>query len=206
LGQRASGDWIRSAKLALLSFLILPLTVLIHELGHFSIAVLSGLPAQLHASSVSGGAELGRAPAWMVACQVGAGPLATLLMSIGGAILYGRDPARHWALALALSAASRFLMPTAYLGARFLFLIEGRNYTGRPVFDEHDFAVAVGLPAPIVAAAATSFLFGLTYWLLRRTDRKRRLPFALALIVGIGAGSLFWPAIAPPLLASYPGR
>src|SRR3954447_10435895 len=88
---RTKDDWIGSAKLALLSFVIMPLAVLIHELGHFSVAILAGLPAQLHAASVSGGAELGRAPGWLVACQTGAGPLASVLMAIGGALLYSRD-------------------------------------------------------------------------------------------------------------------
>jgi hypothetical protein len=199
-------DWIRSAKLALLSFAIMPLAVLIHELGHFSIAILCGLPAQLHAASVSGGAALGRAPGWMVACQTGAGPLASLLMSIGGALLYSRDRRRLWALALAVSAASRFLMPTAYLGARLLFLLEGRIYAAHPVFDEHDFAMALGLPPLLVAGAATLFLFGLVSWLLRQTEKGRRLPFALALIAGIGAALTVWIAITPPILLSYPGR
>lgn len=206
LVQRTRDDWLESAKLAALSFLLLPLAVFLHELGHFSIAILSGLPAQLHATSVSGGAELNAAPDWLVACQTAAGPLASLMMSIGGTILYSRDADRRWALALALGAASRFLMPAAYLGARLLFLVQGRVYAAQPVFDEHDFAAAVGLPPPVVTAAATLVLLGVIYWSFRQTERGRRIPYAVALLLGISAAYISLVAIAPPILASYPGR
>ncbi|MDB5694089.1 MAG: hypothetical protein JWO81_3152 [Alphaproteobacteria bacterium] len=206
MAQAKSDPWIAAAKLAFLSLLIMPLTVLIHELGHFAVPFLLGLPAQLHPSSISGGAELNKAPGWMVALQTGAGPLASLLMSLAGAALYGRDPRRLWALALAICPASRFAVTTTYLGARLLFLLEGRFYAAHPNFDEHNFAVASGLPPLLVAAAATLFLFGLIFWLLRRTERRRRIPFALALAAGIAAGATLLVTLAPPVLASFPGR
>jgi cytochrome bd-type quinol oxidase subunit 2 len=206
MAQAKSDRWIAAAKLALLSLLIIPLTVLIHELGHFAVPLLLGLPAQLHPSSISGGAELNKAAGWMVALQTGAGPLASLLMSLAGAALYGRDPRRLWALAVAICAASRFIVTSAYLGARLLFLLQGRVYAAHPNFDEHNFAVAAGLPPLLVAAAATLFLFGLIFWLLRRTEKRRRLPFALALAAGIGAGATLWVMLAPPVLATVPGR
>lgn len=142
----------------------------------------------------------------MTACQTGMGPLASLLMSIGGALLYSRDRRRLWALALAASAASRFLMPAAYVGARLLFLLERRTYAAHPVFDEHDFAVALGLPPLLVTGAAALFLFGLAFRLLRQTEKGRRVAFALALIAGIAAGMTVWIAITPSILLSYPGR
>jgi hypothetical protein len=200
-----SDRWIEAAKLALLAMIIMPVTVIIHELGHFATPLLFSLPAQLHPGSVSGGAELDHAPAWMVALQTGGGPLMSVLMGLGGGALYHRDPRRLWAMALAASAISRFVMDIAYLGARFLFLLEGRVYAARPEIDEYRLAEALALPPPLVSGAAAAFFLGLIWLLLRRTQARRRLPFVLALIAGIALGTNLWFMLAPPVLVSAAG-
>lgn len=127
-------------------------------------------------------------------------------MILGGALLYARERSRLWALALAAAAGSRFFMSAAYLGARLLFAVEGRTYAAQPVFDEHAFAKALGLPPLPVTCVAALVLVGMLYWLFHQTKPERRLPFALALIAGIGAASIVWVAITPPVLISYPAR
>ena len=204
--REGSNRWIAAATLALLAFILMPVTVVVHELAHFTMALAFGLPAQMHPGSTSGGAELGNAPGWMVAFQTGAGPAVSLLIGVGAGGAYARDPRRLWALALAAGGLSRFVMDIAYVGARLLFLIEGRRYAAQPVFDEYEFAASLGLAPLLVTSIAVLCLFGLAWWLLRRTERRRRLPFAIAAIAGIVAGANLWFALAPPVLLSIGGR
>jgi hypothetical protein len=206
LAPESSNRWIAAATLALLSFVLMPVTVIVHELTHFTVALAFGLPAEMHPGSTSGGAELGHSPGWMVALQTGAAPAVSLLIGLGCASIYARDPRRLWALAIAADAVSRFVMDIAYVGARLLFLIEGRPYSAQPVFDEHEFAESLGLAPLLVTSVATLGLLGLVWWLVRRTERRRRLPFAVAAIAGILAGTSLWFALAPPVLLSVGGR
>ncbi|HEX8240299.1 MAG TPA: hypothetical protein VF574_11220 [Allosphingosinicella sp.] len=198
----ANGRWAGSAKLALICLALTPVTIVIHELGHFTVALLSGLPAELHATSVSGGASPGSgAPASLVAMQAGAGPMLTILMSLAGALLYRRGRSL-WALAFAFAAASRLIVPTAYLAIRLLFIVLGRPFGGRPVFDEYLLARALGILPELAALAATLFLATFLGWLLRRPEPGRRLLYLLALTAAAFAGNLLWPALAPGTLAS----
>jgi hypothetical protein len=202
----SSNRWMAAATLALLSFIFMPVTVIVHELAHFTMALAFRLPAAMHPGSTSGGAELGNAPGWMVALQTGAGIAISLLIGLAGSAAYARDPRRLWALALAAGALSRFVMDVGYVGARMLFLIEGRPYTSQPVFDEYEFAASLGLPPLLVTSVAMLCLFGLVWWLVRRTERRSRLLFAIAAIAGVAAGANLWFALAPPVLLASGGR
>lgn len=198
----ANGRWADAAKLAAWTALMVPLTILIHELGHFSVGLATGLPVELRPTSVSGGAEPGAAADWLVALQAGAGPIVTVVMALVFAALYRSDPRRLWALAGAVAAASRLLVTTAFLGMRLLLLVLGRPFQGTPNFDEHNVARALGLPPMLMAAAASLFLIALYAWLLRRIARGRRLPFVLASIAGVAAGAVAWSVLPPPVLLS----
>lgn len=182
-----------------------PLTIILHETGHFLVALSSGLAAELHPMSVSGGAEPGAGSAFLVGLQSAAGPLATIAMSLAGARLYASDPSRLWALAAAVAAVSRLFVTTAYLAVRIGLAAAGRTYGGNPNFDEANVAVAIGLPVPLLALVGTSFLFGLLYWLLRHIPKGRRLPFGLALVAGISLGIGAWAGLAPAVLLAVPG-
>src|SRR3982750_2967167 len=122
--------WGDVGKLALLAFVFTPVTIQLHEFGHLIVPLLAGLPAELHPGSISGGAELGAQPAWLVALQAGGGPLVTVLMGVTGATLYARDRNRLWALAFAAAAINRLLVATAWLGIRLFLLVIGKPYRG----------------------------------------------------------------------------
>ncbi len=196
-----NGRWREAAKLALLSFLITPLTILIHELGHFAVPVCFDLPAKLHPTRVSGGAVLGEAPSWMAALQAGGGPLATFAMGLAAAYLYDRRR-RLWALAFAVAAVSRFVVTTAYLGLRLVLFALGRPFPGNPNFDEHNFARAVGIGTELAALGATLFLACLLVWLMRRVEHGRRMLFMLAMAIPIVIANIAWARFAPPVLAT----
>lgn len=199
----ARGRWRDSGKLFGLALLLTPVTILIHELGHFAVPLMFDLPAQLRPTTVSGGAGAGSGhPAWMVATQAGGGPLLTVAMGLVGARLFSRDRRRLWALALAVAAVSRLLVTTGYLGVRLLFALQGRAFSGTPNFDEYNVARALAFSPVIAAGVATGFLVLLLYWLFRWVERGSRLPFAAALTLAIGIGSVAWPALAPSVLAT----
>jgi hypothetical protein len=198
-----SGARREAGLLALLTLLMTPVAILLHELGHFATPLFFDLPAQLHPTRVSGGAGLGSGlPAWMIALQAGGGPLVTILMSLGAAWLYIREPRRLWALALAIAVAGRLLVTTAYLGLRLVLLILGTPYSGQPNFDEYNLARALGITPELVVLAATAFLLGLFYLLLQRLDRGRRILFLIASMAAYALANLLWASYAPPVLAT----
>src|SRR3954453_21287024 len=180
MAERRSG-WSTVGKLALLTLLLTPVTILIHEFGHLVVPLVFGLPGQLHPGSVSGGAALGAQPAWMVALQAGGGPLMTVLMGAGGATLYRRDRHRLWALAFAAAAISRLLVSVAWLGVRLFLLVIGRPYGARPNFDEHALAQACGISPLVTALAAALVFFEIFYWLVRSIERGRRLIYVVTM-------------------------
>jgi hypothetical protein len=192
-----------SGKLFLLSLLFTPVTILIHELGHFAIPLIFDLPAQLRPTAVSGGAALGSGhPAWMVAAQAGGGPLLTVAMGSVGGWLFIRDGRRLWALAFAVAAVSRLVVTSGYLAVRLFFAVQGRAFPGAPNFDEHNVAMALEFPPVAAAGVATGFLALVLFWLFRRVGRGSRLLFAAALALAIGIGNVAWPAFAPSVLAT----
>jgi hypothetical protein len=195
--------WGETGRLFLLAVLLTPLTIFIHELGHFAIPIIFDLPAQLHPTTVSGGAEPGSgASGWMVAAQAGGGPLATVLMAIAGGSLFSRNRKRLWALAAAVAAASRMLVTTGYLAVRLLLAVLGTKFGGTPNFDEHNVAAALGFSPVIISIAASGFLALLLFWMFRRMESGSRILFALALGLGIGLGGFAWTTLAPPVLAT----
>ena len=201
--ERARGAALRdAAKLAGWSALMAPLSVLLHETGHFAVARTLGFPARLRVASISDGAELGQAPDWMVASQAAAGPIVTLALVLVAARLYARDPTRLWALALAAAAPVRFLVTGAYLGALILVALRGSRFGGTPNFDEYNAAMAMGVPALPIAAAVTVLLAVFWIWLARSIPRGRRTLFILAIAVGAVTGMYLWMEVGPSLLAA----
>ncbi|HEX8528297.1 hypothetical protein, partial [Allosphingosinicella sp.] len=195
---KGQGQWSEAGRLFLLSLLLTPVTIVIHELGHFAVPLIFDLPAQLHPTRVGGGASPGSGnPAWMVAAQAGGGPLLTVVMGLVGGWLFSRDGRRLWALAFAAAAVSRLLVTTGYLAVRLLFAVQGRRFNGTPNFDEHNIARALGFSPVIASIVATGFLALLLFWLFRRVERGSRLLFAFTLTLAIGIGNVAWPAMAP---------
>ena len=195
--------WRDAGKLFLLALLLTPVTILIHELGHFAVPLIFDLPVQLHPTTVSGGARPGSGnPAWMVAAQAGGGPLLTVVMGLVGGWLFVREGRQLWAFAFAAAAVSRLLVTTGYLAVRLLFAVQGRRFNGTPNFDEHNIARALGFSPVIASIVATGFLALLLFWLFRRVERGSRLLFAFTLTLAIGIGNVAWPALAPSVLAT----
>src|SRR5687767_9924151 len=85
-----------------------PVTILLHELGHWSAAFWLGFPDPvLHYSSISHG-DIARWPPWTHGVVGLAGPTVTVVITLAacGWLLVRRDA--RWPFALAVSAVSRF--------------------------------------------------------------------------------------------------
>jgi hypothetical protein len=198
----SAGRWSQAAKLAGWALLMAPLTILLHELGHFAVAAGTGWPAQLRPMSVSGGAEGGQLGPGLVALQAGAGLIVTVIVTLVAGLLYRGDRDRLWALAIAIAAVSRMFVTTSYLTVRAVLWVTGQPFGGKPNFDEHNVAVALGLPPVLLALVTTIFLFAVVYWLMRAVPRGRRLLFAIALVAGTALGTMAWGSLMPPVLLS----
>ncbi|MCW3798740.1 hypothetical protein OMW55_13070 [Sphingomonas sp. BN140010] len=177
--------WRGLGRLFLLATALTPVTILLHEFGHFAVAVQSGRPVQLHLTSVTGGASV-TDPAWLQAAQAGSGPLVTLILT-GVGLAELRRGGHLWGLALAGAAVSRLFTDLAYLCVRLLLFALGKPFGGTPSFDEFDFARIVKLNDILVSAIASSVLM-LTIWLMWRwTDRARRAVRLAEVLLGVGA-------------------
>jgi len=187
-------------QLAGWSALMTPLSVFLHELGHYAAARAFGYPARLKATSVA--ADLDQAPALIEAAQSFAGPAVTLLITIVAARLYARDRRRLWALALGMAAPHRYLVVTGYVAVLGLLALRGRPFGGTPNFDEYNTAQALGLPIIPVAVAITALLIAYWTWLVLRIPKGSRISCTLAIIVGAGVGMYLWVAFVTPLLAA----
>ena len=191
------------ATLALLSLVLTVVTTMIHEFGHLLVPIAYGLPAELHPSSVSGGAAEGSgAPVWMQALQAGSGPILTFVMVVTGLVLQRRRPKSLFLIAFVLAAASRLTTSVLYLGLRAFVAMLGRPFTGNPNFDELKVAEILGF-SPVPVTIAVTVFFAFVIWLtLRRLARGRRAIGLLIMAVAIATATFAWPAIAPDPIAT----
>ena len=196
-------SWRGLGTLALLSVVLTVVTTLIHEFGHLLVPIGYGLPAELHPSSVSGGAiEGSRAPIWMQALQAAGGPILTFVMTVTGLILHRRRPRSLFLTAFVLAAASRLATSVLYLGLRAFVAMLGRPFTGNPNSDELKVAEILGL-SPIPVTIAVTVFFAVVIWLtVSRLPRGRRTIGFLVMAASIGATTFAWPALAPDPIAT----
>lgn len=179
----SNGKWRGSGLLFLFSLVLTPITIILHELGHLSVAAFSGRPAELHLSTVSGGA-LPSDPIWIQAAQSGAGPLVTLLLTVIGLAAFQRT-GRLWGMALAAGAISRVVTDLGYLVIRLFLFAIGKPFGGNPNFDELVFARHVGIDE-VFASFVASTILALTVWLLWRwTEPGRRARWMGATVLGV---------------------
>ncbi len=185
-------------KLSAWSALMAPIGIVLHELGHYFAARLLSFPAQLNAASVSGGAQLGRDPDWMVAVQSGTGPFVTVAIVLFAAYHLRRRPGRRWALALAATAPLRFLLGGSYLMlAAYIWWVEGTM--GGADFDEAKVALALDVALPPVLALQMLLLVGFWAWLIKTIPPGKRILSLVAMLAGAFPAIGLWMAVGPTL-------
>ena len=176
-----------------------PLTIVLHELGHYSAALLAGSPNPvLHYSWTSPGDLAGKDGSIDGAIGL-AGPAITVILSVFAcAWIVLRSPAR-WAFALAVSAASRFVVAVPYTVINTLARLTGASLSP-PAFDEYKAGIALGwsgdvlLASTVIVLAAVLLCVGLN---LPRGERSTAWP---GLVIGTILGWVCWMMLLGPAL------
>jgi hypothetical protein len=178
--------------------LLAPLTILLHELGHLLTAMALGFEeAQLHFSHVEFD-EAGGSPV-----QVGlvglAGPLVTAAQILGAIAFHRLRPGSRWPYALAVAAASRFLVGVPYTIVSLIVRLQGQRLQP-PAFDEYRAGEALGWSGDLLLGLSSLMLLVTLVWLARALPRGERLMAWPALLLGTVAGWALWFAAGPLIL------
>lgn len=175
-------------------FVSVPVTVVVHELGHYTTGRFLGWQdLALHYSSVtlaSGGQVVASAihAPWKVALFNAAGPIVSLAILFVAEWLAGHPGLRSISAACSLSSVVRFLWPLT-TGTMLLLHGSGRSY---PNLDEFNFAVNLGIP-PILSLFGSAFAAALGFfWIARRLWHRELVLPLVALSGGVGAGFAFY--------------
>ena len=186
-------SWLRWV---LAAAVVLPLTVLLHELAHFGVAHAFGFPdVLLYPTYVRDGAEAAGYPAWQRGVRAAAGPALTWVMIIAGAVAAHRHPRSVWAVTLGLIAPVRSALVAAGL---LVAAALGRTLAAANL-DEVDAATLLGFPAGPLLAASGAGAAAAWWVVIRSLPQGRRRAIIGAVAVGGAAGLGLYLALAAAL-------
>ena len=198
--QPTNRSWVRRvAPWAGWCVLFVPLTIVLHELGHYTTARFLGFPNPvLHYSVVTPGDVTGIRPS-LVGVVGLAGPAVTIILAAFACTwILLRSPTR-WAFALAVAAASRFVVGVPYtvinVGVR---LIGG--HMKAPAFDEHQAGTALGWSGDALLASTTLVLVAVLLCVGYKLPRGERSVAWPGLLLGTVLGWALWMLLLGPVL------
>ena len=191
-----------------------PVGILLHELGHFTVAAVSGFPdTRLSFASVSyldnerfwqtlAGGERQAANAIYPLDRAGlvaaAGPAVTALLIIGSALILSTSRPPDWVAAflagLALMAGVR-----SFTGVYYVLFVRPKYPDARPFFDEINVARAFEMPVDWIAWVSSGLV--VLAWIVvvpkLTPDRWLKIP---AVVAGPILGILLWAKLGPFIL------
>jgi hypothetical protein len=176
-----------------------PLTIVLHELGHYLAALWAGSPnPALHYSWTSPG-DLAAKDASIGAVIGLAGPAVTVILSVFAcAWILFRSPA-HWAFALAVSAASRLVVAVPYTVLIIVVRLTGGSLSP-PVFDEYKAGIALGWSGDALLASTAIVLVGALVCVGVKLPRGERSIAWPGLVIGTSLGWILWMTLLGPTL------
>jgi hypothetical protein len=179
-------------KYTLLGIVIIPLSILTHELGHFLAYHFFGASnIQLHSVSVSADKEmLGSVQIAIVSII---GPTITYL-TIGLAVFFTRKGYVHFWVILALAAPIGRIVNIVYIYFRVL------GYNPNPNFDEYNFSRALSIE-PLFLAIITGLIILITMvFFFRKVWLEGKFKELILVIFSLISGFVIWSVVGVWLL------
>jgi hypothetical protein len=193
-------SWIsRAVPWAAWCVLLAPLTIVLHEMGHYAAAAWAGSPnAVLHYSWT----DPGNLPVkgGVIDGVIGlAGPAVTVALSMFAcAWILLRGPAR-WAFALAITSVSRFVVAVPYTIANIVVRLT-RATMGAPAFDEYKAGTAFGWSGNALLASTVVVLAGVLVFVGRQLPDGERSVAWPGLVIGTMLGWACWMLLIGPVV------
>jgi len=179
-------------KYAGIGIVAVPLSILVHELGHFAAYHLLGATnVQLHSASVSADKEM--LSAGQIALANILGPLITLLTIVLTFVLTKRKYLPFWII-LALAAPIGRSVNLFYV---FIFAI---GYRPKPNFDEFNFATNLGFDPLLIAVPTAIFVLATFVYFGRKGWIQGGVREVAALVVSLASGIAVWFTVGEYLL------
>ena len=175
-----------------------PLAIVLHELGHFTLAKAFGFPdVSFHFSSVNDGAEGAGYPLWQQGIKGLAGPAVTLALVLGFTVAARRYGPGPFTVAPAFAAGVRaVILGGAYLLVRTLH--PERAAQGN--FDELNAARRLGLSTDLVMAVSVLSIVAAWAYLFRLLPKPIRWKALGATAAGTVVGVVLWVSIIGPIV------
>jgi hypothetical protein len=181
------------------SAVLAPVTIVAHECAHLVVARLVGFATPtLHFSSVDPGPGAGLPPSAGGLVSL-AGPVASAIMAVVACVFLARRGARPWSAALAVTAASRFVVSVPYTIGTVVATLFGLQLAP-PVFDEYQAGTALQVSGNGLLALTTVLLLGVVWCVGRSLPRADRRVTWAALIGGTALGWAVWMLALGPVL------
>jgi hypothetical protein len=194
--------WEQFLRVTLLTAAAMPPTILLHELAHYAGGVIYNFPNQvLHYGSVTHTAKEQGLPEWQIGIAIAAGPVFTVLFTLGCCLYAAKRKHVLGAIILGIAASVRSLIVCIfYFLALARVLIRGEKYRGEQNFDEYNVAQAFKLPLTPLIAVQIILLIWAWWFLITKTPRKNRRLILAGILVGIILGIALWAFIGPLIL------
>lgn len=197
MAKASESKWKWPLSLMGASMALVPLCIVLHELGHLLSALALGFPnPEFHFSAVSPGDVSGQEQ-WELGVVGLAGPVVTAALTALGVAAHRRRPHSVWPFALAVAAASRFAVAVPFSLANIYVRFTGQRMSP-PAFDEQKAADALGWSGELLLGLTSATLLIVLAWLIvKLPDRWLSVP---AIVLGTAAGWALWMGALGPSL------
>jgi len=181
------------------SLVLAPVTIVLHELGRLFVARAVGFPdPTLHFNSVDPGLADGL-PQAALGLSTLAGPVVSAALALGACVWIFWCAATPWAIALAVTAVSRFVVGVPYTIVNVCARLSG-SQLAPPEFDEYKAGAALAWSGDALMAC-TSLLPAVEFWTVNRHLRAgERVAAWSGLLIETTVGWASWMLGAGPAL------
>ena len=179
--------------------MLAPLTIVLHEVGHFVAAVSTGSSNPVLHYSWTDPGHLPAKGTWTEGVIGLAGPIVTIILALFAcAWILWHGPAR-WAFALAICAVSRFVVAVPYTVINIAVRLTGATLRP-PAFDEYKAGTALGWSGDALLGSTFVLLVGVLVFVGRKLPVGERSVAWPGMVVGTILGWACWMLLLGPAL------